>query len=100
MPEDILIVDNSPANRKLTQRVLAGAGYSAHAVEDAETALQVLPALQPSLVLTDLGLPGMDGFALVRRIKQDPRTQNASVIALTGYSSDEDRRRAMEAGCD
>jgi DNA-binding response OmpR family regulator len=100
MPEPILIVDDTPVNRKLTQRVLAGAGYDVRTVENAETALNLLPQLQPRLVLTDLRLPGMDGLALARRIKQDPLTRKTVVIALTGCTSAEDRRQALEAGCD
>ena len=100
MPEPILIVDDTPVNRKLTQRVLAGAGYDVRTVEDAETALNLLPQLQPRLVLTDLRLPGMDGLALARRIKQDPLTRKTVVIALTGCTSVEDRKQALDAGCD
>ncbi|HEY1337718.1 MAG TPA: response regulator [Bryobacteraceae bacterium] len=100
MPEPILIVDETPTNRKLAQRVLAGAGYDARTAENAESALALLPDFQPLLVLTDLRLSGMDGLALARRIKQDPLTRQTVVIALTGRNAEHDVKRALEAGCD
>src|SRR5215470_227691 len=100
MADPILIVDDTPINRKLTQRVLAGAGYDVRTAEDAETALGLIQELQPRLVLTNVRLPGMDGLALARRIKEDPLTRETLVIALTGCGAEEDLKQALDAGCD
>jgi len=100
MPEAILIVDETSSNRKLTHRVLSGAGYNVRSVPDAAAALDAIPEFQPRLVLTELRLEGMDGIALTRRIKEDPRTRQTLVIAVTGCGTDEDRRAALNAGCD
>src|SRR5215472_2196325 len=100
MPEAILIVDETPTNRKLTQRVLTGAGYNVRSVENADAALGTLAEFRPRLILTDLRMAGMDGLALARRIKANPLTWQTLVIAVTGSDSEEDRRAAMDAGCD
>jgi DNA-binding response OmpR family regulator len=100
MPEPILIVDDAAINRKLAQRVLAGAGYNVRSVGDAQSALKEIGEFSPRLVLTDLRLEGMDGFALTRQIKQDPRMRSIVVIAVTGCGTEDVRRAAREAGCD
>jgi CheY-like chemotaxis protein len=51
-------------------------------------------------VLLDIGLPGMDGYEVAGQLRHDPRTAKAQLIAMTGYGSEEDRRRALEAGFD
>jgi len=100
MPEAILIVDEAATNRKLTQRVLAGAGYNVRSVESASAALGALAEFRPRLILTDLRMAGMDGLALARSVKENPLTRQTLVIAVTGSDTDEDRRAAMDAGCD
>ena len=62
--------------------------------------LQVAEAFRPEVVLLDLGLPRMDGFEVARRLRGQPRTATALLVALTGYGQDEDRRRSHEAGFD
>ncbi|MDE3165752.1 MAG: response regulator, partial [Acidobacteriota bacterium] len=98
--EPILVVDDTPTNRKLTQRVLAAAGYDVRAVGDARAALHAIAEFRPRLVLTDLRLNGMDGLALTRRIKEDPAWRGIAVIVVTGCDTEEDRRAAAHAGCD
>jgi signal transduction histidine kinase len=55
---------------------------------------------QPDVVLCDIGLPGLDGYGVVRELRRDPATARARLIAVTGYGSDDDRRRSREAGFD
>lgn len=100
MPEAILIVDGTSTNRKLAERVLSSAGYDVRSVPDAAAALDAMPEFLPKLVLTDLRLEGMDGLTLTRRIKEDPRTRQTLVIAVTGRGTEGDRRAALKAGCD
>ena len=52
------------------------------------------------MVLMDIQLPGIDGLALTRRLRKDPRTRDLLIIALTAYAMVDDRRRALDAGCD
>ncbi len=82
----ILIVDDQPDHLELMREILVGAGYDdVFIAENGEAALAALDAhKQIGLVLTDLGLPGMDGYEVCRRIKSDPATQDVCVIVVTG----------------
>jgi CheY-like chemotaxis protein len=55
---------------------------------------------QPDVILCDLGLPGLDGYGVARRLRQNPSTAKARLIAVTGYGAEEDRRRSREVGFD
>jgi len=98
--EAILVVDDAPVNLKLADILLRKEGYQVHAVPDAEEALRVLRNFRPKVMLVDIQLPGMDGLELTRRVKQDPRTQDMTVIALTACAMQGDEERARAAGCD
>ncbi|HWC98138.1 MAG TPA: response regulator [Candidatus Sulfopaludibacter sp.] len=98
--ESILVVDDAPVNLKLADILLRREGYQVHAVPDAEEALRVLRNFLPRVMLVDIQLPGIDGLELTRRVKQDPRTQSMTVIALTASAMDGDEERALAAGCD
>ena len=80
---------------------LTGAGFR---VEQAHNGLQALERafdLLPDVVVTDLNIPGIDGYELTRRLKRDPRTAHTPVLAVTGYGPfTQDPSRADRAGCD
>ena len=69
-------------------------------VHDGPAALEVAPAFVPSLIFLDIGMPGMDGYEVARRLRRMPVLQQARLIALTGFGGDKDRRRAEQAGFD
>jgi two-component system cell cycle response regulator DivK len=98
--EGILIVDDNPVNLKLLRITLAVAGYDVLTAIDAEHAMSVLASFCPRLVLMDIQLPGMDGLELTRRLKADPATRDAIVLAVTAYAMKGDEQRALTAGCD
>ena len=98
--EPLLIVDDNPTNLKLARVLLAGEGYAVRTASDAEEALRVLEAFRPRLILMDLQLPGMDGFALTGRLKRDPALAGTVILALTAYAMKGDEERALAAGCD
>lgn len=100
MNAKILIVDDNPTNLKLASDVLAWDGFSVEGADSAERALQVLQRFPAQLVLMDLAMPGMDGFALTRKLKSDPATRHIPVVALTASAMKGDDARALEAGCD
>jgi CheY-like chemotaxis protein len=98
--EPVLIVDDNPANLKLARVVLTGGGFDVRTASDAVDALRVLESFRPCLILMDLQLPGMDGFALTRRLKSMPEHADVVIVALTAYAMKGDEERAREAGCD
>lgn len=97
--ETILIVDDNATNLKLARVLLTTAGYAVRTATDAQQALKLLARFQPNLILMDIQLPGMDGLALTRRLKTDPRTRAISIIALTAYAMKGDEEKALASGC-
>jgi two-component system CheB/CheR fusion protein len=67
---------------------------------DGPAALETARAYQPAIVLLDIGMPGMDGYEVARRLRQQPDFQGVLLVALTGWGQEEDRRRSREAGFD
>jgi CheY-like chemotaxis protein len=98
-PLRVLIVDDCPDNRETTARLLRLWGCEVRLAADGAAALAAA-AWRPDVVLLDIGLPRMDGYEVARRLRADPRTARTFLAALTGLARDEDRRRALAAGCD
>src|ERR1017187_2228829 len=98
--EQILIVDDTPVNLKLTRILLVNEGYRVLTASSAEEALELLRSYRPRLILADIQLPGMDGLEMTRRIKQNERTRDIAVVALTAFAMKGDEQKAIEAGCD
>ena len=96
----ILIVDDSADGRTLTSLVLSQAGASVKAVASVREALKMLEIERPDVLVTDIGLPDEDGFALVRHIRQSEAERGGFLpaIALTGYARAEDRVGILAAG--
>src|SRR5690606_36070944 len=67
---------------------------------DGEEALRLARAEPPDMVLLDIGLPGMSGYEVARQMRSLPGLREVLLVAVTGYGSDEDRRRSLEAGFD
>lgn len=95
-----LIVDDSQVVRDQLATVLREIGVRVAATASAEEALQHLPRVRPNVLLLDVVLPGISGYELCRRIKQDPSTRECFVLMLTSKTSPFDRARAAMAGCD
>jgi two-component system CheB/CheR fusion protein len=68
--------------------------------EDASGGLEKLKSFQPEIALIDIGLPGVDGYALARMARQAPEARATYLVALTGYGQAEDRQKALAAGFD
>jgi CheY-like chemotaxis protein len=67
---------------------------------DGPAALEAVRAYRPHVVLLDIGLPGLDGYEVAKRMRQQPVLQNVVLVAMTGYGQESDRQRAQEAGFD
>lgn len=98
-PIRVLVVDDQPTNIKLLDATLSPRGYAVTGAESGEKALAVLAEGGIDLVLLDIVMPGLDGYEVCRRIRQDPTTAYLPVVMVTA-SGDEQKLRALEAGAD
>jgi signal transduction histidine kinase/DNA-binding response OmpR family regulator len=96
----ILVVDDNQDAAQATAVLLELAGHEVKAVGDGHDALASAPVFAPHVVLLDIGLPRLDGYAVARQLRALDETSSACLIALTGYGQPADRGRAMEAGFD
>jgi len=96
---DILVVDDAPQNVRLLEAVLTSSGYSVRAASSGSEALEQLTREPPDLVLLDIQMPGMNGYEVCRRIRENPATQFLPVVMVTS-SDTEVRFNAIEAGAD
>jgi CheY-like chemotaxis protein len=96
----VLVVDDSRDAAESLALVLRLQGHEARVALDGPEALDALDAFRPDAVLLDVGLPGMDGYEVARHIRQRPAFGRTTLVAVTGYGREEDRRRAAEAGFD
>ena len=94
----IVIADDNADMREYVQRLLAG--YAIESVADGQAALSAAKRQTPDLVLTDVMMPGLDGFGLLRELRADPRTQDVPVILLSARAGEESRIEGMQAGAD
>jgi CheY-like chemotaxis protein len=78
--------------------VLTLAGHEVRAAYDGPSALEAARAFRPDVVLLDIGLPGLDGYEVARRLRREPGLGDVVLVATTGYGQEQDRRRAEEAG--
>lgn len=95
----ILVVDDTPANLRLLEAVLIPRGYTLLAAESGSDALDLVAQHGPDLVLLDILMPGLDGYEVCRRLRQDPATQALPVVMITS-SGNQEKLRALEAGAD
>ncbi|HLJ92918.1 MAG TPA: response regulator [Gemmataceae bacterium] len=75
-------------------------GQEVRVAYDGPTALLIVQAFHPQVVLLDIGMPGMDGYAVARRLNESPELKPEVLVAMTGWGQQEDRRRSLQAGFD
>lgn len=96
----ILIVEDNLVNRKLLLTVLRPHGYQLLTAVDGEEAIDVATCQLPDLILMDLQLPKMNGFAATKQLREQPVTANIPVVALTAHAMPEEQEHAKQAGFD
>jgi signal transduction histidine kinase len=94
----ILIIEDNRDGAETLRDILEGDGHTVEVAYSGATGIEAARRFQPDIVLCDIGLPGMDGFAVADSFRSDPRLAGTRLIAVTGYGQDEDRRRTQEAG--
>ena len=97
---EILIAEDSPTQAEKLKHLLEGSGFRVRAASNGREALDVLKNGMPNLVISDIVMPEMDGFALCKEIKSCPRFTNLPVILLTSLSGPEDIIRGLQSGAD
>ena len=96
----ILVVDDNQDAAATIAEVLSMLGAEVHAVHDGLAAVEAALALQPGIVLLDIGLPGIDGHEAARRIRAAEHERRIVLIARTGWGQQQDRQSALDAGFD
>jgi signal transduction histidine kinase len=96
----ILVADDNLDSLETLAQLLELRGHEIHKAVDGVEALEAATRVRPDLVLLDIGMPGMDGYEVARRIRSQPWGQEATLVALTGWGQENDRKRSREAGFD
>ena len=97
--QSILLVEDNEVNRDMLVRRLQRAGHQVTTAGDGEAALEAMRQQQPAVVLMDMNLPIKDGWTACREAQQDASIAGIPIIALTAHAMEEDKHRALEAGC-
>jgi CheY-like chemotaxis protein len=96
----VLIAEDNAVNRELLRELLEARGYAVDEACDGQAALQMIELTRPDILLLDIGMPVLDGFAVVRRIRENPRLATLPVLAVTAYAMQGDREKVLNSGFD
>jgi CheY-like chemotaxis protein len=96
----ILVIEDNKDSADSLRLLLELRGHEVRVAYSGPEGVKAAQEWQPAVVLCDIGLPGLDGYGVARQLRLDPATSRVRLLAVTGYGSEEDRRRAREAGFD
>jgi len=96
----VLIVEDNEKNRKLMRDLMRVHGYQYLEAEDGFTGVEMAREHHPDLILMDIQLPGLDGYAATRQLKEDESTRAIPIIVVTSFAMKGEEEKAREAGCD
>ena len=96
----ILIAEDNPVNRELLRELLEARGYAIEEAVNGQEALHMIAQSKPDLLLLDLSMPVLDGFATLKKIREDASMASLTVLAVTAYAMRGDQEKAMGAGFD
>ena len=96
----ILIAEDNAVNRELLRELLEIRGYTVAEACDGEEALRMIEQAQPDLLLLDIGMPLLDGFGVVGKIRENPRMATLPVVAVTAYAMQGDREKILNSKFD
>jgi two-component system, cell cycle response regulator DivK len=96
----ILIAEDNAVNRELLRELLEVRGYTVVEACDGEEALRMIEQTQPDLLLLDIGMPVLDGFGVMRKIRENPRFASLPVVAVTAYAMQGDREKILNSQFD
>lgn len=98
--ETVLVADDQASNRELLQELLGAEGFTVLSAADGTEALEVIGRIHPDLLLLDVMMPGLDGFEVCKRIKNNPETYLIPVVLITALSDKQDRIEGIKSGAD
>jgi CheY-like chemotaxis protein len=96
----VLVVDDNVDTVATLAMLVQESGHDVRTVYDGLSVVETALDYRPNVVLLDIGLPGLNGFEIAKRIRQQPALQNVVLVAMTGYGQESDRQRSREAGFD
>ena len=96
----VLVVEDDPKNLKLVRDLLRVSGYETLEATDGKQAVELAIGKKPNLILMDIQMPVMDGLEATGILKNDDKTKNIPVVALTAFAMNGDEEKILEAGCD
>jgi CheY-like chemotaxis protein len=96
----ILVVDDTPAAVYTLGKLLQKMGQVVRTADSGATALADVHVVRPDVVISDIGMPNMNGYELASRLRQEPGVKGVTLVALTGYGQESDRQQALDAGFD
>jgi len=97
---NVLVAEDNPVNRELLRELLEARGYNVIEAPDGQEALRMIEQSRPEILLLDIGMPILDGFAVMRKIREDPSLASLMVLAVTAYAMQGDRENILNAGFD
>jgi CheY-like chemotaxis protein len=95
----VVVIDDNPAAARSIQRLVKWLGGECRVAHNGEDGLAVMRELRPDIVILDIGMPGLDGYATCRRIREEFGA-DVTLVALTGWGQQRDKQNAIEAGFD
>jgi CheY-like chemotaxis protein len=96
----VLVAEDNAVNRELLRELLETRGYTVLEACDGQEALHMIDQAQPDILLLDIGMPVLDGFAVVRKIRENPHLAKLPVVAVTAYAMQNDRERILNSKFD
>ena len=96
----VLVVDDNHDAAEVLSLLLESMGLDVQSVDSGPAALAAIPEYRPNVILMDIGMPGMDGNEVARRVREQPQFNDIKLIALTGWGQEKDRRLSHESGFD
>jgi two-component system cell cycle response regulator DivK len=96
----ILVAEDNAVNRELLRELLEARGYTVLEARNGQEALQMIEETKPELLLLDIGMPVLDGFGVIRRIRENPSLAPLPVVAVTAYAMRGDREKILASGFD
>jgi CheY-like chemotaxis protein len=99
MKGKILVIEDNEQNLYLVRYILERQSYEVFAAMDGKSGIEMAASLKPDMILLDIQLPVMDGYAVARNLRRNPELAGTPIVAVTSHAMHGDREKVMEAGC-